>query len=136
MSFDCTCVNGTVPEVEGYTNTIPFFVCQANYEQCIQNNPNDLDGQKQCKENAKCGSLTASSGHSSTTSSAASSSSTLSTAQGKDVTTSATASATGSATAATGTATHTGAAVAVQPIQGQSVGFLAGAVMAVLGLMM
>jgi hypothetical protein len=134
LNFDCTCVNGTVPDVEPYTNTIPFFVCQANYDQCIQNNPNDLDAQKTCKDNAKCGSITASVSHASTTTSAPSSSSTLSTAQAK-VTTSTSAST--SASAATGTSSPTkGAAVAVQITQGQSAGFLTAAAMAVLGLMM
>ncbi|CRG89837.1 hypothetical protein PISL3812_06876 [Talaromyces islandicus] len=137
LSFECTCVNGTVPDVEPYINTIPFFVCQANFDQCIQNNPNDLDGQKACKENAKCGTLKPTSGQASTTSSASSSSSTLSSAQDKAATTSATATSSASATAATGTSSPTtGAAVAVQPVQAQSAGVLAAAVMAVLGLMM
>ena len=45
--------------MSAYQNTIPFFVCQENYKQCIQNHPNDLDGQNQCKANAKCGTLNA-----------------------------------------------------------------------------
>ncbi|QKX62480.1 uncharacterized protein TRUGW13939_09641 [Talaromyces rugulosus] len=135
LNFDCTCVNGTVPDVEPYTNTIPFFVCQANYDQCIQNNPNDLDAQKACKDNANCGSITASVSHASTTtSSAPSSSSTLSTAHAQATTAT---SASASASAATGTSSPTtGAAVAVQITQGQSAGFLTAAAMAVLGLMM
>ncbi|KAI2226680.1 hypothetical protein LOZ12_004967 [Ophidiomyces ophidiicola] len=73
LTFDCVCGDGTVPNVSDYMNTLPYFVCQANYAQCIQNHPNDLDGQTKCKEGQKsCGTRKASSSDSSssTTSSA------------------------------------------------------------------
>lgn len=59
LQFDCTCINGTVPDVSPYQNTIPFFVCQENFVQCIENHPDDADGQKQCKEEKEknCGTI-------------------------------------------------------------------------------
>ncbi|KAL1968486.1 hypothetical protein VTN77DRAFT_1696 [Rasamsonia byssochlamydoides] len=118
LNFSCTCINGTVPDVALYTNTIPFFVCQANYAQCINNHPNDLQGQEQCKANAQCGTLnaTAIDDSASTTSAAAASTTTAPTSTGSATQTASTTSA--SVTAATSKA----AAMAVRVAQDHSTG--------------
>jgi hypothetical protein len=94
LDFSCVCSNGTTPNVSLYMNTIPFFVCQATYAQCVAAHPNDLQGQQQCTDNAKCGTLNAT---------AASSSSAAATSSSTPSSTSATASTTksGSSTAST-----------------------------------
>lgn len=39
-----------------YKSTLPYFVCQENFGQCIANHPDDAEGQKVCKEEQKkCG---------------------------------------------------------------------------------
>ncbi|KAE8347991.1 hypothetical protein BDV28DRAFT_144577 [Aspergillus coremiiformis] len=60
LSFTCTCSNGTDADVAPYAETIPFFVCQENYRQCIQHSI-DLDGDDKCKKaQSQCGSKNAS----------------------------------------------------------------------------
>ncbi|KAK2750149.1 hypothetical protein FQN57_004645 [Myotisia sp. PD_48] len=56
LQFSCVCQNGTVPDMVPYMNSLPYFVCQANFGQCIENNPNDATGQQTCKDDqSKCG---------------------------------------------------------------------------------
>ncbi|OKL60810.1 hypothetical protein UA08_03910 [Talaromyces atroroseus] len=138
LDFSCTCANGTTPDLSPYENTIPFYVCQETYIQCINNNPNDLQAQDNCKANATCGTIIL--GASSTTSSS-SSSSASSTSSSTLVTTTASVSATGSSTgSATGSsatsASSTGAAVALQIAQDHSTGFFAAALLAVFGMLL
>ena len=59
LEFDCTCINGTVPDVTPYEGTIPFFVCEENFVQCIENHPDDAEGQEQCTEEKEtnCGTV-------------------------------------------------------------------------------
>jgi hypothetical protein len=41
-------------------NTLPYFICHENFGQCIENHPNDADGQQECKNGQRlCGSLNA-----------------------------------------------------------------------------
>jgi hypothetical protein len=98
LDFSCVCSNGTTPNVGLYMNTIPFFVCQATYAQCVAAHPNDLQGQQQCTDNAKCGTLNATA-----QAAAASSSSAAATSSSTPSSTSASTSATksGSSTAST-----------------------------------
>ncbi|OJJ81133.1 uncharacterized protein ASPGLDRAFT_778008 [Aspergillus glaucus CBS 516.65] len=58
LTFSCKCDNGTA-DVEPYELTVPFFVCQANFGNCIASHPDDADGQDQCKKDNKCGTLNA-----------------------------------------------------------------------------
>jgi hypothetical protein len=91
--------------VTAYQQTLPFFICQATYEQCINNHPNDADGQATCKSNEKCGTLNATaanSGSSSSSSAAASSSASQTSA--------AASSGTGSASASAASASHSSVA--------------------------
>ncbi|KAK1138991.1 hypothetical protein N8T08_001635 [Aspergillus melleus] len=60
LDFTCTCGNGTDANVALYQQTVPYFVCQANFAQCIERSPG-LDEQEKCKEaRSECGSLNAS----------------------------------------------------------------------------
>ncbi|WEW60082.1 hypothetical protein PRK78_005566 [Emydomyces testavorans] len=97
-----------------FKNTLPYFICQANFGQCIQQHPNDLDGQKVCKDGQKaCGTREATDSSSSQT--------TLSTA-----TAGPTSSRTGSATTtASNAAKTTNAAAALHVAQDYSLGVLA-----------
>lgn len=43
-----------------FINSLPFFICQANFGQCIKNNPSDAEAQQACKDDKKkCGSRNA-----------------------------------------------------------------------------
>ncbi|PGH00836.1 hypothetical protein AJ79_08087 [Helicocarpus griseus UAMH5409] len=55
LSYTCTCGDGSTPDLSKYKSTMPFFLCQGTYVQCIENHPDDLTGQRACKENqSKC----------------------------------------------------------------------------------
>lgn len=60
LKYQCMCSDGTVPDSSSYVETVPFYVCQATYGQCIDSHPNDSTGQRACKKSAKCGSKNAS----------------------------------------------------------------------------
>ncbi|KAJ5617127.1 hypothetical protein N7537_002241 [Penicillium hordei] len=60
LKFSCVCSDGSTPDVTPYSQTVPFFVCQETYVQCIASHPNDADGQRACKKAADCGSKNAS----------------------------------------------------------------------------
>jgi len=53
--YNCVCPNGTVPDSTAFTQTLPYFICQENYVQCINNNPNAAQAQQTCKDNEQCG---------------------------------------------------------------------------------
>ncbi|EAS28756.3 uncharacterized protein CIMG_07502 [Coccidioides immitis RS] len=112
LTFECVCGDGTVPKVEDYKNTLPYFVCLANFGQCIDNHPNDLEGQRECQRQRKlCGSLEASgSGSTSTTLSSATATATQSDAE--------------AATSAGGPAATSNAAPALHVAQDYSLGML------------
>jgi len=88
-----------VPDVTAYQQTLPFFICQATYQQCINNHPNDADGQATCKSNEQCGTLNATAASSSSSSAAASSTSASQTSASAS-------SGTGSASASAASASH------------------------------
>ncbi|EEP82919.1 predicted protein [Uncinocarpus reesii 1704] len=114
LTFECVCGNGTAPDVESYKNTLPYFICQANFGQCINRHPNDLDGQRECKEAQKsCGTLDAG-GSSSTTSTTRSS-----------ITSAPTRTRVVSSSASSAAATTTSAAAAVHMAQDYSLRILA-----------
>ena len=39
--------------------TLPFYICEETYIQCVNNHPNDAEGQQTCKNNEQCGTLNA-----------------------------------------------------------------------------
>ncbi|PLB54275.1 hypothetical protein P170DRAFT_12103 [Aspergillus steynii IBT 23096] len=74
LDFTCTCGNGSAANVEPYQGTVPYFVCQENFGQCIERS-SSLDEEEKCKDaRSGCGSQNASesSSSSSTTTSATS----------------------------------------------------------------
>ncbi|KAK5552467.1 hypothetical protein LTR46_009514 [Exophiala xenobiotica] len=125
FTYSCVCANGTVPDCTAYTQTLPYFICQESYIQCINNNPNDAQAQSVCATNEVCGTrnataeaLAASSAAASSTAAATSSmasSSASKTQSGSATAASASASATESGNAAVAMTQHltTGALAAV-----------------------
>ncbi|KAK2772047.1 hypothetical protein FQN53_004815 [Emmonsiellopsis sp. PD_33] len=58
LTYECKCQDGKTPDVAKYKNTLPFFICQETFVQCIASHPDDLAGQRKCKENqSKCGTI-------------------------------------------------------------------------------
>jgi len=111
LTFSCVCSNGTVPDVAAYKNTLPFFICEANFEQCVASHPDDAPGKQTCKDNAKCGTLNA------TELNPVSSSSTMQTASSTSQTAATT-------TRSQAAATSSNAAMTIQIAQDYSTGIL------------
>lgn len=128
LAFKCVCGNGTTPDVAKYTNTLPFFVCQANFGQCIKNSPDDAAAQKKCKnEQSKCGKLKASESDSSSKTTLSTTSSSKPTATETEAATTTT------STAATTSATN--GAVPIRMAQDYSLGILATVLLGAFGFL-
>jgi len=74
FTYSCVCANGTVPDCTAFAETLPFYICQETYIQCIDNNPNDAQAQSVCASNEVCGTRNATAEAIAATSAAASSS--------------------------------------------------------------
>ncbi|KAL2758850.1 hypothetical protein ACRALDRAFT_1075255 [Sodiomyces alcalophilus JCM 7366] len=48
LDYDCTCRNGTAPGLEYYRSSMPSFICNAAFEECITANVGDARGQQEC----------------------------------------------------------------------------------------
>lgn len=134
LDFNCVCSNGSQADVTPYAQTIPSLVCQNNYGQCVANHPNDLDGQKKCKDDAQCGTLNASdatAAATTTAASAATSSAATTLSTSASVTLNPSASKTSAAVASS---TSTGAASAIHIAQDYSTAVLMTALFAVFRL--
>ncbi|KAK4105433.1 hypothetical protein N658DRAFT_503578 [Parathielavia hyrcaniae] len=59
LAYSCICSNGTAPGLQYYIHTIPTFVCDQAYADCIAANINSAKAQDGCKTNIKekCGTL-------------------------------------------------------------------------------
>ncbi|KAL2123206.1 hypothetical protein VTJ04DRAFT_3661 [Mycothermus thermophilus] len=59
LEYDCKCSNGTAPGLEYYIQTMPTFICEQAYSDCIAANTASSRAQDQCKSNIKdnCGTL-------------------------------------------------------------------------------
>lgn len=59
MTYKCLCEDGSTPDLAKYKDTLPDFVCQADFAGCIKAHPNDAVGQGKCKTDIQdnCGSL-------------------------------------------------------------------------------
>ncbi|KAK4132257.1 hypothetical protein BT67DRAFT_451063 [Trichocladium antarcticum] len=59
LDYTCTCSNGTAPGLEYYIQTIPTFICEHVYSECIAANTASSRKQDECKANikSKCGTL-------------------------------------------------------------------------------
>ncbi|KAJ9602332.1 hypothetical protein H2200_013187 [Cladophialophora chaetospira] len=117
FTYTCVCSNGTVPDCTAFAQTLPFFMCQATYQQCINAHPNDAQGQQTCTDNQKCGTRNATAEAIAQTSAAEASSASSTSAASSSAAASSGGSASGSssasATGAGASASSTGAAVAV-----------------------
>ncbi|PLB36681.1 uncharacterized protein BDW47DRAFT_47665 [Aspergillus candidus] len=82
LKFTCTCEDGSSANSTDYMQTVPYYVCEANFGQCISRSP-DLDDQEKCKTaKEQCGSRNAS--ETSTTSSSSASPSPTGTSTDKE----------------------------------------------------
>lgn len=59
MTYKCLCEDGSTPDLAEYKDTLPDFVCQADFAGCIEAHPNDAVGQGKCKTDIQdtCGTL-------------------------------------------------------------------------------
>jgi hypothetical protein len=59
LNYTCTCSNGTAPGLIYYKQTLPTFICQEIYDECIAAGANNAAAQKTCENNrmANCGTL-------------------------------------------------------------------------------
>lgn len=131
--YQCTCTDGSSPNISSYDQTIPSFICAQWKTNCVDNYPNDLDGQTGCLS-VVCGDKNASSGIAATsTSSAAMSSATASSSS------SGSGAGSGSATASSSSSTATtsdSAAVALRVAEQYGTGIIAGGLLALFGLVL
>lgn len=52
LSWECTCSsNSSTPGLQYYTQTVPTFICEELYSQCISTNAGSASGQKECTKN-------------------------------------------------------------------------------------
>ncbi|KAF4982092.1 hypothetical protein FDECE_17577 [Fusarium decemcellulare] len=50
LKWDCTCSsNSSTPGLQFYTQTMPTFICQTLFAQCIAENTSSQRGQRECK---------------------------------------------------------------------------------------
>ncbi|KAJ5356468.1 hypothetical protein N7517_011077 [Penicillium concentricum] len=119
LQFTCVCSDGSIPDVTPYLQTVPFYVCQSTYGQCIDAHPDDAEGQRACKKAAVCGSKNASE----TTTTASSSSTMASSTVAMATATESSSSETSSVAPAS---TTTNAAVALGDLTQYSTGLMAG----------
>jgi hypothetical protein len=54
FTWDCVCANGTTPDCTRFYETLPYFICEATYQQCFAAHPNNLTAQGICIEDEKC----------------------------------------------------------------------------------
>lgn len=117
LTYTCVCGNGTAPDVTSFANTLPFFICQQTYIQCIANHPNDDAAQQVCTRNQQCGSRNATAEAIAATSSAETTAS--------STTSSGSASGTGSATSSETAASTSSGSAAVHNVAELSTGAFA-----------
>ncbi|OBT92016.1 hypothetical protein VE01_10307 [Pseudogymnoascus verrucosus] len=144
LTYKCLCEDGSTPDLAKYKNTLPDFVCQANFAGCIKAHPNDAVGQGNCKTEIQdtCGTLNitdyksgSGSGSSSGSSSASETSSPSSTggSSGAGGASETTGGSTPSSTSGSGAAASTSKAAAVANGMDISAGVLAAGLFGVFG---
>ncbi|OAP62308.1 hypothetical protein AYL99_04511 [Fonsecaea erecta] len=139
FTYTCVCANGTVPDCTAFIETLPFYICQETYIQCIDNHPNDAQGQATCAQNEQCGTRNATAEAIAQTS-AASASSASSTSSAPASSQSASAASTGSGSgsssaSATGSSASTTGGAAMVVSQQVATGAFAAVLMAVFKLL-
>ncbi|KAK9772000.1 hypothetical protein SCAR479_11319 [Seiridium cardinale] len=57
LDYDCACSDGTTPDMNEYVNSLPYFICEQAYENCITDNAGNAAGQGNCTTSIKdkCG---------------------------------------------------------------------------------
>ncbi|RMD43931.1 hypothetical protein DV735_g1231, partial [Chaetothyriales sp. CBS 134920] len=132
LQYTCTCANGTSPDSTAFIGTVPYFVCQQTYIQCVANHPDDAQGQATCAENEQCGTRNATAEALAAESASAAAESTTSTTSASE-----TSSATESASATSASAaTSTSKAAAPANTQGLATGATAVLLMAAMKLLL
>jgi len=63
LNFTCTCQNGSAPGLQYYLQSMPTFICNQAYQDCIAANTNSAQAQSNCTNSIKdqCGTLNAAS---------------------------------------------------------------------------
>ncbi|KAF2863577.1 hypothetical protein K470DRAFT_280183 [Piedraia hortae CBS 480.64] len=69
LVWQCTCTDGSKPNISDYGQTVPSLVCERARDDCVAAHPNDLAGQTKC-QSVKCGKRNATSSDDSSSSSA------------------------------------------------------------------
>lgn len=54
LHWTCTCTNGVKPNVSEYRQTIPYFICRTNLDNCIKNCESSADCANGCNERYVC----------------------------------------------------------------------------------
>ncbi|EJT70332.1 hypothetical protein GGTG_11360 [Gaeumannomyces tritici R3-111a-1] len=64
LQFACTCQNGTAPGLQYYQNSLPTFICEEAFEQCIAASVGDSTAQGKCNTDIRslCGKQAAKAG--------------------------------------------------------------------------
>ncbi|AEO53153.1 hypothetical protein MYCTH_2313262 [Thermothelomyces thermophilus ATCC 42464] len=55
LTYGCVCSDGKQPNVSEYTLTLPYYVCMAWGEQCVEGCGDDNQCQSDCREKHPCG---------------------------------------------------------------------------------
>ncbi|KAA6407855.1 MAG: hypothetical protein FRX48_08206 [Lasallia pustulata] len=121
LNYQCTCNNGSSPDLAAYEDTLPSYICTQNKINCVLAHPNDANGQSACNTTYQCGTLAATNAPAGTSSSAMPSS------------TSASATVTSSSTA---TASTTAKSMALSFGQNYGAGIVAAGLMAALSVLL
>ncbi|GAB7359441.1 hypothetical protein MBLNU230_g6089t1 [Neophaeotheca triangularis] len=54
LEFECECQNGNQPNITDFDATMPSYICQEWRSLCVEDHPDDLEGQSGC-ESITCG---------------------------------------------------------------------------------
>lgn len=131
LDWTCLCSNGSSPDIAAYMDTVPYYICEQSYDDCVADNPNDALAQQNCKTQIQddCGSLNTANYTAASTSSMASSTS-------SSAPSSTAAAATTTSASASATATAKSAATAMLIGRDYGIGLIAAGIMAAFGFML
>ncbi|KAH8660088.1 hypothetical protein BX600DRAFT_513729 [Xylariales sp. PMI_506] len=61
LTYSCSCSDGTVPDLTGYIGSLPYFICEEAFSQCVEAADGDTTQRNECATNiqAQCGTLQA-----------------------------------------------------------------------------
>ena len=55
LDFHCICGNGMTPNASEYSQTVPYFICTQQNDNCVANCNGDSSCQSACRQNHPCG---------------------------------------------------------------------------------